>query len=347
MAATSGRTYPITVSADEIKGEGESVNIIIKATMLNKAYQLVVSDFQSCQGTEPDLTDSGCRKYILKNIKTAESFYDKDEDSILIYIPLADTKMKFVLTRVQERRLDLEARIQLLEDKIAAMEYKPPPGLPSIELVPDIITHVHEYPKWATYDEFTKLEGFKYLKIGEWKSGKCVYGETKLRELEINIPGNGKTKCLWLCDLDEIPVIVASDSWSRRNWSDIVKVNMYISYVDYNTVSSDDGREYSLFSSSVHIDHANTRADRVQSYIPIRLHQYIERYIKGFIATEFRNLMWRTIEANVDIDIGSCKITIKASPPQIPPIRLRSTTPTTYIEHSFSVDVRFKIYGIV
>jgi hypothetical protein len=232
------------------------------------------------------------------------------------------------LTNIAETQSELGKRIRTLEDKISDLrrQLNPIPETPQ-----GILIHTHKYPSWSTYDEFTKLPGYPYFEI--------IHEYPSLPEIIVNHKQYSECKRFLLSSLDRLPVIAYEQCMkSHRTWYDIILAPLSVYYID----SSDD-RSY---NTSVKIDKTNTRADRVQTYIPYRLHTYIKEYIKGYIATEFRNLMWREILTTIEIDVDSCIITIKAMPPQIPPIKLGSHIPTTYIDHKFATTVSFKIFGV-
>jgi hypothetical protein len=163
---------PLTITADEVTDPDGSIGILLKVTQSDKIYQLVVKDFQACQGTEALLTTLGCRKFILKNVKKFECIYDRNLDIMVVYTSLYDIVMKFELPRnIVEPESPLEQRIKLLEERIKLLEEQIKLLEEPSEPYETICDHI--YPDWAAYEEFAKLPGFKYFKAS-WNFNKST-----------------------------------------------------------------------------------------------------------------------------------------------------------------------------
>lgn len=136
---------------DETK-EGESTIGKLKVTTLtrkNVMYSCIIDDFIRCQDNHI-LTPEACKTFIQDNIKLTKYDYNKEQNVINAVINVVSLcKISFTLTMCKEA-IPLTTLIAQLEERLDKLE-------------PYEIIHTFQYPKWDTFEEFTKLPEYQYI----------------------------------------------------------------------------------------------------------------------------------------------------------------------------------------
>ncbi len=134
--------------------EGDADVASLKVSTMNRKnvmYSTIMTDFIRCQLPKPMLTAKACEEFIVDGIKDVTYIYNNETDIILVSLEVFPGKLtiKFSLTNTNES-VPLEVIVSQLAAKIDEME-------------PYEIIHTFTYPKWDTFEEFSKLPGFKYF----------------------------------------------------------------------------------------------------------------------------------------------------------------------------------------
>lgn len=135
----------------QLGGEGTTGGLSVSLNYKSNRYHTILStdeDYNNCQRPEPFFTPKFCAKYIVNNSYSVE--YDNTNDLFEItYTPNTTESIVLVLHCLPRQTPTIEELVRRIEE----LEDRTP--LKTLATL--------TYPEWSTYEEFKRLDGFKYI----------------------------------------------------------------------------------------------------------------------------------------------------------------------------------------